>query len=129
MSWPPLKPWDWSSFLSDFRESATARRQSWYGAKKYAKRLMALRVPHAVMQQTLRVAPSLRSSRLPAPAHVKEVVGVAAGRDFVMLRPDRCEIAKELYWGNGRRPSPADDFAIQFFAEVSKSADVVFDVG
>ena len=51
------------------------------------------------------------------------------GASFVMLRPDRCENAKELYWGGGRRPKPADAFAFEVFARLVRDADVVLDVG
>ena len=46
-----------------------------------------------------------------------------------MLRPDRCVVAKELYWGNGRRPRPEDDFALELFATFGRQADVMLDVG
>ena len=46
-----------------------------------------------------------------------------------MLRPDRCVVAKELYWGQGRRPRPQDNFAVDLFARVTKRSDVMFDVG
>jgi FkbM family methyltransferase len=46
-----------------------------------------------------------------------------------MLRPDRCVVAKELYWGRGRRPRPEDDLAVQVFAGLAERADVVLDVG
>jgi FkbM family methyltransferase len=48
---------------------------------------------------------------------------------FVMLRPDRCEVAKELYWGGGRRPKREDDFAVELFATIAKRSDFVLDVG
>ncbi|MFZ0325176.1 MAG: FkbM family methyltransferase [Actinomycetes bacterium] len=115
--------------MTDFRETVAGRRQSWYGTKRYTKRLLAARVPHALMRQGLELKPSLKSSRLPAPAHVREVVGEVGDAEFVMLRPDRCEIAKELYWGNGRRPGPADDLAIQLFGLKARSADLVLDIG
>ena len=107
--------------MADYEKSEQARRQSWHGAKKYVKKLMGMRVPHAGMRLVVDRFPSLRSGRLPAPASVKEVHGTAREVSFVMLRPDRCEVAKELYWGKGQRPKPADDQAIQLFADMARA--------
>ena len=115
--------------MTDFRDSELGRRQSWYGAKRHVKRTLSWRLPHAAMRGAIHVKPDLASPRLPAPAHMKEVAGVADGVEFVMLRPDRCEIAKELYWGGGRRPDPADALAIDLFARLAREADVILDVG
>lgn len=51
------------------------------------------------------------------------------GIDFVMLRPDICEVAKELYWGNGRRPNPSDDLTIRLFTSMASQSDVMLDIG
>lgn len=78
----------------------------------------------------VRARPAFRvGGRLPAPAHLKEVEGSVVGRRYVMLRPDRCEIAKELYWGRGCRPRPADSFAVDLFARLAQSADAALDIG
>ncbi|WP_020576357.1 FkbM family methyltransferase [Actinopolymorpha alba] len=115
----------------DFRDTAAGRRQSWRGAKKHVKRVLGWRVPNVAMRWAVAaVRPELRQTgRLPAPAALSEVAGVVAEERFVMLRPAACVVAKELYWGNGRRPQPADDFAVQMFAALARSADVLLDVG
>ncbi len=46
-----------------------------------------------------------------------------------MVRPDRCEVAKELYWGEGRRPRPPDRLAIELFAGLAERSDVMLDIG
>ncbi|MEO8292420.1 MAG: FkbM family methyltransferase [Actinomycetota bacterium] len=51
------------------------------------------------------------------------------GVRFVMLDPSRCEIAKELYWGNGRRPRPEDDLALRLASGLATGSDVFLDVG
>jgi FkbM family methyltransferase len=118
------------SSQEDFRRTETGRKQSWHGLKRYVKGVLGMRVPHWLMRRALVLRPDLRrSGRLPAPRHVREVRGHADGVDFVMLRPDRCVIAKELYWGNGRRPHAEDDLAIELFASLAADADVVVDVG
>jgi FkbM family methyltransferase len=57
------------------------------------------------------------------------VTGEVHGAEFVMLRPDRCVVAKELYWGRGHRPRPQDRFAIELFASLAERSDVVLDIG
>jgi FkbM family methyltransferase len=107
----------------------TEQRQSWFGLKRYVKRFLSLAVPHALMRGFLRIAPRFRSGRLPAPAKLREVIGRVEGATFVMLRPDRCEIAKELYWGRGRRPKPEDALALEIVTRLAREADVLLDVG
>jgi FkbM family methyltransferase len=60
---------------------------------------------------------------------VKEVRGEVLGTHFVMLRPDRCVVAKELYWGRGHRPRPEDDMAVEVFAKLAPRSNVVLDIG
>ncbi len=116
--------------MVDYRASQIGRRRSWYGLKKHVKRFLSMRIPHAVLRRIVTFWPGLRQSgRLPAPAHLKEVQGTSRGARFVMLRPDRCVVAKELYWGGGRRPKPQDAFAIDLFASAARHADVVLDIG
>jgi FkbM family methyltransferase len=114
----------------DYRESELGRRRSWYGLKRHVKRVLSWRIPHAALRGLVRLRPSLaRSGRLPAPASVHEVEGVVRGTPFVMLRPDRCIVAKELYWGHGKRPRPEDAFALELFAELASRSDVALDIG
>jgi FkbM family methyltransferase len=115
---------------ADFRRSETGRKQSWHGLKRYVKGVLGMRVPHWLMRRALVLKPDLRrSGRLPAPRHLKEVEGRAGRVTFVMLRPERCVIAKELYWGKGLRPRAEDALAIELFASLAADADIVVDVG
>jgi FkbM family methyltransferase len=123
-------PDDPSEPAEDFRSSSEGRRHGWYGLKPLVKRALSWRGPHLLVRVAARAVPRLRESgRLPAPAGLKEVHGRALGATFVMLRPDRCIVAKELYWGRGRRPRAADAFAVDLFASVAGASDVVLDVG
>lgn len=114
---------------TDFRASSTGRRQSWFGLKRVVKTVLARPIPHAMLRVVARVAPGIDRGRLPAPATLMEVRGKADGATFVMLRPDRCEIAKELYWGGGRRPRPPDAFAVDLMARLARGVDLFVDVG
>lgn len=102
----------------------------WFGLKRYVKRVLGWRLPHAVLRRVVAVVPRLaESGRLPAPAYLTEVTGRIRGSSFVMLRPDRCVVAKELYWGNGRRPRAEDRHAVDVFAALAQDVDVMLDVG
>jgi FkbM family methyltransferase len=113
----------------DFRASRTGKKQSWFGLKRHVKRLMGARIPHAVLRTVVRTVPRLGSGRLPAPNGLAEVTGLVRDTTFVMLRPDRCENAKDLYWGNGRRTKAEDVLALEVVARLARDADVFFDIG
>jgi FkbM family methyltransferase len=104
-------------------------RQRWFGLKGPFKRFLSRGVPNALLRLVARFVPSLRSGRLPAPARLAEVTGTADGASFVMLDPARCENAKELFWGHGRRPRSHDRLALDLVARLSREADEFLDVG
>ncbi|HXF72962.1 MAG TPA: FkbM family methyltransferase [Actinomycetota bacterium] len=112
------------------RQGTDLRRQRWYGLKAPVKRFLSWRAPHLVLRQVARIAgPRDAIGRLPAPARLREVEGRVGELRFVMLNPARCEIAKELYWGDGRRPRPQDAVALEVFAALARRAQVVLDIG
>lgn len=113
----------------DTEERPVRRRRSWFGLKRHVKRFLSLRLPHAVLRLLARFVPVLRSGRLPAPASVTEVEGRVAGASFVLLDPARCENAKQLYWGHGRRPAADDRLALDTVVALARDADVFLDVG
>ncbi|NED95698.1 FkbM family methyltransferase [Phytoactinopolyspora alkaliphila] len=114
----------------DYHQSARGRRHSWYGTKASVKRVLSWRVPHLVVRGSAAiVGDRIRRERLPAPAHVKAVRARMAGVTFVMTRPDRCIIAKELYWGHGVRPRAEDQLALDVFAALARTSKVILDVG
>lgn len=113
----------------DYRRTAKGRKRSWYGAKRYVKHALAWPGVHLVTRVIAKAAGQNRAGRLPAPARLKEVRGTAHGESFVMLRPDICVVAKELYWGKGVRPRPEDALAVEVFAILATESRVVLDVG
>lgn len=115
---------------TDFHESDRGRRQSWYGTKAAAKRVMSWRVPHLLVRSGASLlGDRVYRERLPAPAHVRQVKATMGGVSFVMNRPGRCIIAKELYWGGGVRPRAEDQLALDVFARLGRDARLVVDVG
>jgi FkbM family methyltransferase len=116
--------------MVDYHRSRLGRRRSWWGLKGYVKRFAAMRLPHLALRAAARVRPRLRrGGRLPAPARLDEIEGQAGGASFVMLRPDRCIVAKELYWGRGRRPRLEDQLAVETIAAAAQRCDVAVDIG
>lgn len=115
--------------MPDYRRTLRARRQSWFGLKRFVKTALSLPGVHALLRLTATALPRLPVGRLPAPARLREVEGRADGVTFVLLRPDRCEIAKELYWGKDRRPRPHDALALDLVVRLAREADVLLDVG
>ncbi|HLS26134.1 MAG TPA: FkbM family methyltransferase [Beutenbergiaceae bacterium] len=115
--------------MPDFRDSRRARRQRWFGLKKHIKGFLGLPGVHLLMRLVAPRLPQVRTGRLPAPCGLREVQGVAAGASYVLVDPRRCEIAKELYWGEGRRPEPADALALDVAVTLAKQARTFFDIG
>ncbi|MCT1828848.1 FkbM family methyltransferase [Brevibacterium luteolum] len=121
--------------MGDYRRTFLGRRQQWFGLKPAAKRALASPLLHPLLRPATRL-PGITIGRLPAPAHLTEVTGRVRtlgapddAAEFVLLRPDRCEIAKEMYWGAGRRTSAADAFALDLMATRAADAEVFLDIG
>lgn len=93
------------------------------------ERFLSRDVPNTILRGFARFVPRLRSGRLPAPAWLPEVTGRVAGETFVMLDPARCENAKELFWGEGRRPKAHDRLALDTVAALAREGDVFLDIG
>lgn len=105
-------------------------RQRWWGLKAPAKRLFSYQPMHTAMViGSKRFLSEDQAARLPAPASVAASTARMSGVTFQMERPDRCILAKELYWGGGRRPNPVDQTALDVFAALARTAGTVFDIG
>lgn len=106
------------------------RRQSWWGLKRPIKRTVALPgINHAARAVTLRRRGRDAAARLPVPMTVRQVEGRVDGLTFTMNDPAQCILAKELHWGQGKRPRPQDQFALEVFARLAQQASRVLDIG
>lgn len=105
------------------------RRQSWAGLKAPAKRAMSLPFVHSAVRLAGTRMDEASRARLPAPSRLREVTATMSGVEFVMVQPDRCILAKELYWGRGVRPGAQDQFALDLFAKLARTVDAVLDIG
>lgn len=101
----------------------------WLGLKTGIKRVVGI-VPG--------YNPAMRALRdtLPGKAWVRripiadqDVQVYAGGHSFWMVRPDRCEIAKQLFWARGVRAPREDAVAIEIFASLSRESGLVLDIG
>lgn len=115
--------------MNDYLRSLTARKQKWFGLKLPIKAALAQPVLHPLMRAVAPRVRGIKVGRLPAPIGLTEVAGRAGGGDFVLVGPLRCEIAKEFYWGKGRRTEPEDAFALDLMVELSRDAEVFVDIG
>lgn len=115
--------------VNDYLRSLTARKQSWFGLKLPVKAALAQPLLHPLMRALAPHIAGIRIGRLPAPIGLTEVAGRAGGASFVLVDPFRCEIAKEFYWGKGRRTEPEDAFALDLMVDLSRDAEVFVDIG
>lgn len=103
---------------------ARYRRAEWFGAKKALKRALGSRPFNDLARLVLR-GPRWASF----PVNLPEVRGEEGGSSFVLLEPMRCSIARELYWGGGRRIKPSERFALELFCRLARQADLILDIG
>lgn len=115
--------------MNDYLQSLRARKQSWFGLKLPVKAALAQPFLHPVLRTVAPHVNGIKIGRLPAPIGLTEVRGRAGGADFVLVDPFRCEIAKEYYWGKGRRTEPEDAFALDLMVDLSTDAEVFLDIG
>ena len=47
----------------------------------------------------------------------------------ILTKPERCSIAKKLYWTNGEIEPVEDRNALEYFIELSRNSDFVLDIG
>lgn len=107
---------------------ARLNRASWFGLKRVVKRLLQVQPINGVMGTVARaLLTPVRRARLPAPA--KPVTGQAGTAQFVMLHPERCTVAKELYWTGGRRARPEEARAIEIAVRLTEDSRLFVDIG
>jgi len=115
--------------MNDYLSSLKARKQTWFGLKLPVKAALAQPIFHPVLRAVAPRINGIKVGRLPAPIGLTEVRGRAGGGDFYLVDPFRCEIAKEFYWGQGRRTEEEDAFALDLMVDLSRDAEVFLDVG
>jgi len=103
-------------------------REHWFGTKPLIRRLLAMPGVNDVLLASLRhLPPSPSLARIPVSR--REVVGRVRDLTYVLVRPERCSIARELFWGRGRRVATDEQFSLELFSDLALRADVVLDIG
>ncbi|MCI4011770.1 FkbM family methyltransferase [Brevibacterium sp. ZH18] len=115
--------------MNDYLSTLKARKQSWFGLKLPVKAALAQPILHPLLRTVAPHVKGIKVGRLPAPIGLTEVRGRAGDADFYLVDPFRCEIAKEFYWGKGRRTEEEDAFALELMVDLSKDAEVFLDIG
>jgi FkbM family methyltransferase len=104
------------------------RRDEWFGARKRLKSLLGLRPFNDAARLVLgAVGGGERCERFPV--NLPEVEGRIDEERFVLLEPMRCSIARELYWGGGRRLRARERFALDLFCRLARKAGTILDIG
>lgn len=109
---------------------AALRRQSWWGLKASVKKAVSWPGINGLAHHMVRATKGASSAtRLPAPRSVRKVTARMCGTEFSMYGPDRCILAKEIYWGQGKRPAQRDQTALDVFGALARGSDRVIDIG
>ena len=103
--------------------------QEWFGAKRVAKAVVRyLPGYNKTVRQLVRLFPGKPWLRRLPVAPVDVEVKLGSGSIF-MVRPDRCEIAKQLYWAHGVREPAEDAVALALFERLARESDLAMDIG
>lgn len=102
---------------------------NWYGAKLALKRLIAF-VPfyNSLIRHVSSVLPGRAWVRR-IPINRQDVKVNVGAHTIYLVDPDRCEIAKQLFWTNGVREPKEDAIALDVFCALAADADLVLDIG
>ena len=102
---------------------------NWYGAKVAFKRLIAY-VPfyNSAIRHVSRLLPQRAWVRR-IPINRQDVKVLVGEHTVYLVDPDRCEIAKQLFWTNGVREPKEDAVALDVFRALARDAHMVLDIG
>ena len=101
------------------------RRENWFGFRRRAKAFLGFKPLNAAARAVLPRGPRFSSF----PVNLPEIAGASGDARFVLLDPMRCSIARELYWGRGRRLVASERFALELFCRLDREAELALDIG
>tara|TARA_Y100001935_G_scaffold49844_1_gene41485 strand:+ start:5469 stop:6383 length:915 start_codon:yes stop_codon:yes gene_type:complete len=67
-------------------------------------------------------------TRIPVKPGIIVDVNLSIG-NLKLCDPERCSIAKKLYWTNGNIIPKEDNFALEYFINLAKNSKYIFDIG
>jgi FkbM family methyltransferase len=97
--------------------------------KRLAIRLLAIRSINRITVAMVRRLPR-RTWRARIP--VMDIVGrldLGEGREITMARPDKCALAREIYWNDGGLETAADKRALRLAIDLSDRPGIFLDIG
>jgi FkbM family methyltransferase len=104
-------------------------RINWFGVKPMLRGAILLPgVNAAILAIAPKLMPMDKACRLPVAREFVEFAG-GVGNSVRMYEPRRCDVAKDLYWGGGKRRSQADQWAIEAARNLSRDAGLFLDIG
>lgn len=106
-----------------------ARFDSWFGAKTLIKHVAGVVPGYNVALKLLRSTFKDKAWVRRIPVAKQDVPVVVGGHRLWMVRPDRCEIAKQLFWSRGVRAPIEDAVALELFVGFSRRSSLVLDIG
>lgn len=105
-----------------------ARKQG-LGWKGWVKRAVRFVPGYNRMMRALLAARSGAAWVRRLPVAPTDVEVCLPGTTVHLVRPDRCEIAKQLFWTRGVREPREDAVALAWFFDRARGADTVLDIG
>lgn len=104
-------------------------REQWFGLKVLIKQIVRFVPGYNRYMHWLSAVLGERAWARRIPVVDEDVKVHVAGHTFWMVRPDRCEIAKQLFWSHGVRAPREDAATLELFASLCMDTDLVLDIG
>jgi FkbM family methyltransferase len=102
---------------------------NWYGVKSAIRSAVVWRPLNLVVVFLARQVLSTKlASRIPVVQRAAVFI-TASGHAVKMLNPSRDDVARDVFWHDGQRGSPADRLVMRCHATLCRDADFFFDVG
>ncbi|MBP7704607.1 MAG: FkbM family methyltransferase [Caulobacter sp.] len=116
-----------SAAAAPAKGGAELRRQNWGGVKPHVKRILGAPVINPALHAVAK-ALSLKVDRLPVR---REAVSyrMYGGGAFEMLDPMVCQVAHDLYWGEGRFMARRDRLFAHAMERLNRDGDAFVDAG
>ncbi len=105
------------------------KRLDWFGLKSLIASLLTFKPVNFIFRRFARhCIPAKTAARYPI--SVQNVVyRLSGGEQIVLLDPARDEVARQIYWGQGRCISASDQIALDCVESLCQDAELFLDIG
>ena len=108
---------------------AGLKRLDWFGTKSLIARLLSVKPVNFIFRRFARnCIPAKTAARFPVSVPMV-TYNLSGGERIVLLEPARDEVAREIYWGNGRFISASEQNTLDCVENLSKDAELFLDIG